>query len=62
MNNQKHQKHTEYVTFFYSFSISKNIYVLGIFVQILYKIKTCTTKYDYVISMFLSVNGLDTLQ
>ena len=44
-------------------NISQNIwYVLGTFVQILCKIKTCTNKDINVISMFLSVNGLDTLQ
>ena len=55
--------HTEYVTFYYSLNIFQNILnVLGIFVQILYRIKTCTIKYNNVISKFLSVNGLDTLQ
>ena len=30
--------------------------------QILYEIKTCTIKDNKVISIFLSVNGLDTLK
>ena len=48
---------------FYSLNISQNIrYIIGTFVQILYKIKTCTIKGNNVISMFLTVNGLDTLQ